>query len=229
MPGRKQRTNWRDKMPPVFLEMAGFNQECEAKWAETEDKGRRRLAELTADASPEDRQKVVDQNVVESQGFLVWMEQAAAVIGQKFPIVAGNSLAYAYFSFPSERPFPEYLHWERHGESLQSATQRVQTGDVEALQQLHRTEEELFRVAHGKGPIPDFQGDAVHRQLLELIICFEPEDAPLTSEERADCMDAFCACGQPHDADAVRKQYKRLRKQLEAARSAAEGGQPEIK
>ena len=66
-------------------------------------------------------------------------------------------------------------------------------------------------------------------EVTQLTTLHEPEASPLTAEERADCMDEFCACGGPHDADAVRKQYKRLRKQLEAARNVAEGGNPAIK
>jgi len=184
---------------------------------------------LAPDASPEDRRRVVEQYISESEEFLAAMEREGKDIGREFAVVAGNALAFSYFSFPSNRPFPEYLHWQRHGVSLESSVQRMQAGDVEALQQLHRTDEEVFRVAHGQGPIAGFQGHEPHRQLLELIICFEPEESPLTEAERVDCMDAFCACGETHDAGAVRKQYARLRTQLEAARKASEGGQTEIK
>lgn len=71
-----------------------------------------------------------------------------------------------------------------------------------------------------KGPIKRFQGDVVHRQLLEMLLCFET--APMTKEERADCADAFCACGKTHDPDALDKQRRRLKKQLQASASQRE-------
>jgi hypothetical protein len=39
----------------------------------------------------------------------------------------------------------------------------------------------------------------------------------LTDEELADCFDEMCPCGKDHDADALKKQRTRVRKQLQAA------------
>jgi hypothetical protein len=226
---RKPRTDWRGKMPPEFVAIATLNRDCEIRWTAKEERGQARLAALAPDASPEDRRKVVEQYVAESEEFLAAMEREAADVARRFPVVAGNALAFSYLSFPRDRPFPEYLHWQRHGVSLESSIQRMRAGDVEALQQLHRTEEEVFRVAHGQGPIAGFQRNEPHRQLLELIICFEPQGSPLTEAERVECMDALCGCGNTHDAGAVRKQYARLRTELEAAHRASERGKTEIK
>ena len=52
----------------------------------------------------------------------------------------------------------------------------------------------------------------MHRQFLELVLCYEIE--PLTADERADCADAFCACGGIHDPDALKKQLARLKLEL---------------
>jgi chromosome segregation and condensation protein ScpB len=65
---------------------------------------------------------------------------------------------------------------------------------------------------HRKGPIKPFQREVTHRQLLEMILCFELD--PLTAEELAECLDEYCVCGKTHDAGAARKQYARLKKEL---------------
>jgi len=190
---------------------------------------RGRLARLTPETSMPERLAIDAEFGRDQTNFLNWLEGEAAKIGTEFPIVMGNPTAYSYFSFPSQHPFEEYVHWERHGESLMASQQRQQAGDIKALERLQRTMTDIWRVLRGKGPLKPFQGDPVHRQLLELIICFEPEASPLTATERADCVVAYCACGGSHDAEALKKQYGRLKKQLLGAREAAERNRDEVK
>jgi hypothetical protein len=139
------------------------------------------------------------------------------------PSTAFNKLAYSYFDFSN---YPdtkeddlqwlfEYMHCERHGESLRKTSHAIGEGDIPALRRVHRTNEDQLRVFAGKGPIKKYQGDPVHRQFLELVLCFEI--SPLTEEERADCADDFCACGKTHDPDALDKQHRRLKKGLQAS------------
>ena len=55
----------------------------------------------------------------------------------------------------------------------------------------------------------------VHRQLLELVTCYEHKR--LTAEELAQCFDKYCGCEKEnHDADALRKMRDRFEVELRA-------------
>lgn len=130
-------------------------------------------------------------------------------------------MAYSYLEIrPGETPDEAdnlfaYIHWSRHHESARATTARDQQGDIDAYRKLARTGEDFRRVTFKKGRIKPFQGDVIHRQLLELILCFENER--LTAEELPECLDKYCVCGRIHDASAAIKQMRRLRKELEAS------------
>src|SRR5205823_2252851 len=108
----------------------------------------------------------------------------------------------------------EFLHFQRHGESRQVTDQKDALGDSGAWQKIVRTETDCRTLAFGNGRIAPFPGNLVHRQLLELVICYEI--APLTADELAHCFDTCCVCGKEHDADALRKMRVRLEQELRA-------------
>jgi hypothetical protein len=95
-----------------------------------------------------------------------------------------------------------------------TATKDAQ-GDLDAWDKISRTERDFRVLAFGKGPMAPFQEDVVHRQLLQLVICYERER--LTADELAQCFDEYCACGkESHDADALRKMRDRYEAELKA-------------
>jgi hypothetical protein len=207
--------SWRDKFHPVCFELAALN-----RWMEEE------FSRLQRECVKR-KKNLGDQPDQKADGVAAYYYEGAAKlssefdrklveINQRYPDLSYNSLAYSYFDLASGEPADNlvpYLHWMRHRESLQATTTQDAQGNIKAWRKIARTAEDYRRIRHKKGPIKPFQGDTVHRQLLELMLCFELK--PLTAEERADCADAYCACKKIHDADALKKQFGRLRRELE--------------
>ena len=117
-----------------------------------------KLAALGPNASKEGRSEVgilYRANAVYLEAHLTAkMQEIQKVYG---PSIAFNKLAYCYFDFTShtgtkeddlQRLF-EYMHWERHGESLRKTSDAVGEGDIPALRRVHRTDEDRLKVLGG--------------------------------------------------------------------------------
>lgn len=177
---------------------------------------RQGLKRLGQKATAQLRDEVVSRLREKADELMIKFDEKLVEINQRYPQPPYNSLAYSYLDTRPGPPTDDlvpYLHWMRHKESLQRTEAEDAKGDIKAWRRLARTAEDQRRIVYSKGPIKPFQGDTVHRQLLELILCFEIER--LTAEERADCADAHCACGKTHDADALKKQAARLKSDLQ--------------
>lgn len=214
---RKPRSNWREKLPPAFVAIAGLERDLETRWSQVEQRQRARLERLKPDASEAEKRAVNEEFDKDRSAFAARADNGIAQLQAEFPDMPGNSLAFGYRSdspLTDDRGLAEWFHFQRHGEALRTDEQRQLAGDFSALQRIQRTQEDVWRGQHRQGPIKPFQIDEIHRSLLEQLIWFEPADNPLTAEERADCFDELCGCGQIHDADALQKQYKRLKKDL---------------
>lgn len=147
-------------------------------------------------------------------------------INSRYPNVPETPLAYPWLQAARRGPLTskkelasalEWLHFERHGEALAATVAKADAGDINALHKLQRTQEDAFRVQHGKGPLKQFQGDAYHRDLFQIGLCFGMEK--LTSEELADCFEEYCPCEKIHDADALGKQRRRFIRELSEIRA----------
>jgi hypothetical protein len=148
-------------------------------------------------------------------------------VQERHPNMSFNERAYSYLHPAADEPdtadpFTRYLHWMRHRKSLTMTALDIARGSLTAVNHLARTVQDRLRVLVRREKLKPFQGNEPHRQFLELMICFERQ--PLTPQERADCADAYCGCELvEHDMDALRKQYGRLSKELNAAYAAAKG------
>jgi len=207
--------DYRHKLQPIFFELAEANREFETRFAKAEADHHLALKKsVDSKTSAEINRRFHE----ETNELIEDSQKKLSEINQRYRNIEYNSLAYSYFSAHSvddqNQGIGEYIHFERHGESLSKTQEDMSHGDVEALKRIQRSQEDYFRAAQKKGPIKAFQGDPIHRQLLELILAFELES--LTKEERADCADEYCACGKSHDPDALDKQCRRLKKQLQA-------------
>ncbi|HEX5423903.1 MAG TPA: hypothetical protein VFW94_10165 [Candidatus Acidoferrales bacterium] len=212
---------WREKLYAIFFELAEFNLQFEREWKDLQIQHLQKLLALGEKPDPGLWQQTHHEFERKAQELLDRKTVQLVEINQRYlpgPIPY-DPLAYSYLAIrPGELPddaenLAAYIHWERHGESLQATTEKDQHGDMEAYRKLARTGEDFRRVTFKKGGVKPFQGDEIHRQLLELILCFEKER--LTADELAECLDRYCVCGKDHDAGAARKQMKRLRKDLQ--------------
>ena len=127
-------------------------------------------------------------------------------------------MAYSYLTLDppvsDSQGIREYVHFHRHGEALHTTEKRDAQGDIKAWDKIARTERDVRILSFGKGAIKPFQEDVVHRPLLQLVICYEREQ--LTAEELARCFDRYCACGNNHETDALRKMRHRFVAELKA-------------
>lgn len=206
------------KLPPVFFEVAELKKKFEHRLQRLRqecEEGLKRLGDKPTDQQRIDYVRGID---VRSIQLVTWAEQALAEIDHRHRNVRFNPDPHKYLYSPTgergdaNETFFRWLHWERHGESLDVTRNRDSSGDLRAWDAIHRTGADLRRLLTRKEPIKPFQGDPVHRELHQLILTYEIE--PLTDEERAACFDEYCACGKTHSADALKKQYSRLKKDL---------------
>jgi hypothetical protein len=212
------RPTWHGKLHPQFFEQAAVYRDFEVAFARIQAEYEQGLRELgkTATSAEADTLRGLAQK---ARGeLLARSRQRFEEISSRYGDVEHNRTAYHYLDAPPDEPnreamgFARYLHWLRHRESLAAADHLDREGDLDAFGRITRTAEDFRRIVHQKGGLKPFQGDVQHREMLELIYCFERQ--PLTGEERAACMDECCPCGKEHDADALKKQWHRLKKDL---------------
>lgn len=214
------QSRWRDKLYPVFFELADIIHKMEKRWARLQRECRQRLRVAGRAASPKVRNEIVGRFREGTAQLEKWFDENLVDIDKRYKPIPYNPLAYSYFTLDSPMSDSEglrqYVHFHRHGESLKVTEARDAEGDIEAWDKLARTERDVRILAFGKGPITPFQEDAVHRALLQSVICYESER--LTAEELAECFDKYCACGkESHEADSLRKMRVRFEAELKSS------------
>jgi hypothetical protein len=211
--------SWRKKLQSVFFELAELNREFERRWERIQDGWRRKLKSGGKANATDVRKRRSDRIAKETSQLEKWFEEKLVDINKRHTPISYNPIAYNYLSL--DRPLSdsegirEYIHFHRHGESLHATELRDAQGDLDAWDKISRTEKDYRILAFGKGPIAPFQEDVVHRQLLQLVICYERER--MTADDLAECFDRYCACGKEnHDPDALRKMRDRYEAELSA-------------
>jgi hypothetical protein len=210
-----QENDWKKKLQPLFSELAELNREFEQRWAQMQENWRRELGGPDSAPTQNDLAALIarDKAALEQ-----WFEKRLVEINNRYRPIQYNPIAYSYLTLdpptPDSEGIVEYLHFHRHGESLSATQTKDAKGDLDAWDKIARTGKDVRIIAFGKGPIKPFQGDTIHRQLLQLVICYERD--PLTAEELAQCFDEYCAFGEDHDADALRKMRNRFEAELRA-------------
>jgi hypothetical protein len=203
----------------VFFELADLNYEFEDRWAELQEKWRELRA--TAEKGDEESKPGFTERVqMDVLQLGRWFEGQLIDINRRHTPIQYNPIAYSYFTLDQPMSDSEgvrqYVHFHRHGESLQTTQAKDSQGDIDSWDKIARTEKDFRLLAYGKGPIKPFAEDVVHRQLLQLVICYESER--LGPDELAECFDEYCSCEkESHDADALRKMRARFEAELGAS------------
>lgn len=210
------RDGWRNKLYDVFFEVADLNRQFEKQWSQLQNE---RSEKLKTTRSPHRRNEVVSRFNQGVAQLNQWFEQRLIDINKRYTPVPHNPLAYSYLTLDTpvsdSENFREYLHFHRHGESLQASATKNAQGDSKSLDRLYRTEKDFRILAFGKGKIQPFPEDVVHRQLLQSVISYERER--LTAEELAQCFDKYCACEKEnHEPDTLRKMRGRFERELKS-------------
>lgn len=210
-----QENDWKKKLQPIFSELAELNQEFEQRWAQMQENWRLQLGGAGSAPTQNDLAELIarDKAALEE-----WFGKRLVDINNRYTPIQYNPAAYNYLTLDppasDSKGILEYLHFHRHGESLRVTQTKDANGDLDAYDKIVRTGKDVRILSFGKGPIKPFQEDTVHRQLMQLVICYECER--LTADELAQCFDKHCACGEPHDADALRKMRNRFEAELGA-------------
>jgi hypothetical protein len=213
-----QPDGWLKKLHSVFFELADVNQQFEKRWAKLQSRAMREL-KAAGPNRPELQREISARFFVEVGKLDQWFEQCLADINRRFTPVPYNPIAYSYLTLDppisDSEGIKEDLHFHRHGEALRVTQRKDAQGNLDAWDKISRTERDVRILAFGKGPITPFQEDVVHRQLLQIVICYEGER--MTAEELAQCFDKYCACEKEnHDSDALRKMRDRFEAELKA-------------
>ncbi len=197
--GRKK--SWKEKVHPAFLGIAKLYRDSQKSLSKSGPNDVKRNAEKLRVQVSETREKLLKR------------------YPELRPGLPSNHVTAASARFLSERDIVlgalEWLCWRRTGQPLAMLLSEEKAGNLEAHAKVVRVRDDFWRAVHGRGPVAPFKGNSDHSEIIELGSNLGLNK--LTDEELADCFDEFCTCGKAHDADALKKQRARVRKQLQAA------------
>lgn len=216
--------DWQKKLHPTFIEIALAYRQGMLELADIQREAEQWLRDSAS--KPDILAQVAKQ--VETRRKKLDEEFEKSLVGaeRKHGPLAPSPLCYPYFTVlsrnsPAEQREPrglaEFLHWERHHESLEKAEQADSEGDISAWDRIARTAKDWRTIFFKKGPIKPFQGGAHHQDIFGWGLSFESGMEKLTADELASFFDKVCPCEKIHDSRALKKQLARLRKDLEAA------------
>jgi hypothetical protein len=208
-------SDWRSKMRPVFFELADVNQQFEKRWSKIERECKQGLETAAGTDAPEIKKRVIEYFRRRVSELSRETDEKLIDIDKRYKPFSFNPLAFSYLTLdppsPDAEGIFEWLHFQRHGEGFWTTAMKDANGEDGAWDRISRTEKDFRIAVLGQGAIKPFRFDVEHRQLLELIICFEEQR--LTAEELAHCVDCYCGCcTEHHEANTL----KRLRARLEA-------------
>ena len=170
-------TGWRGKLHPAFFEVAPIVQTFERTRRRTEARREKELR--TVRRGDNDRRREIDQQAIgEFNKLLDWCAVQLQSVQEKYPTIPYNPRAYSYLHPGIDEPdtadpFTRFLHWMRHRQSVTMTWREFVKGSLKAVRQMARTVEDWLRILVRRERIKAFQGDDVHREFLQLIICFQ--------------------------------------------------------
>jgi len=220
-------TDWKSKLHPAFIEMVDANKGMELELSAILEEAKRAEKALSAHATLEQKSQIAKRVIAKRDELVRRLEKEIVDIDTRYKPLSASTLCFPYMTGLGQkdqsaenesRTFFEWLHWGRHRESLQNATEADEQGDVSAWDRIARTARDWRTIIFKKGAIKPFQGGIYHRDIFEFGLSFASGMEKLTGEELAQFFDFYCPCGkETHDARALQKQLARLVKDLEAA------------
>lgn len=151
-------------------------------------------------------------------------------LAQEYPEVPISALALIHPDLPDPekavdegKAIPEVLHFNRHLKPLKTDLDSANRGDKQALKRVHRTLQDVVTLHCAQGPLKPTKADLDHTNIFMFGWGMGLEK--LTYEELAEFFDQNCWCGKCHDADALRKQARRIFKSPKS--QAVEAGKEE--
>lgn len=158
-------------------------------------------------------------------GIQAHLEKELQKIAKKYPEVPIPAAALVHPNLLSSEPIEEAktlleaFHFWRHMKALPRDL-KADISDTECYKRFRRTLDDYQTLAAGRGPIKRFKADLDHMDIFLWGLGMGLER--LTAQELADFFEENCWCGKTHDADALKKQRKRILKALSAAAKPAD-------
>jgi hypothetical protein len=127
---------WRNKLYAVFFELANVNRELEKRWAQLQNECRQGSGVAGPAASPMVRNEIVSRFREGAAQLERWFDEQLGDINKRYTPIPYNPIAYSYFTLDSPMSdsdgLRQYLHFHRHGESLEMTKAKDDQGDIEA-------------------------------------------------------------------------------------------------
>lgn len=217
----RANSDWKSKLHPAFIAMADANKRATLALATILKNAKEAEKLLGLGITPQQKTEIAKRVISERDKLFEQSAKEIVDIDNRYKPLPESKLCFPYLTdSPREnesRALFEWLHWERHHESLGRAREADQRGDLKAWERLARTAKDWRTIVFKKGAIKPFQGGIYHRDIFTIGLSFASGMENLTGEELAEFFDDFCPCEKTHDARALQKQRKRLLKDLEAA------------
>jgi len=218
--------DWKSKLHPAFIEMADLYKEFSLALAMTLAQAKSEERGLGRKITSEDKLRIAKRVIAKREELVQRFDKEIVDINSRHKSLSASTLCFPYMTELGQenqsadteaRTFAEWLHWERHHESLQNAAEADKQGDISAWDRIARTLRDWRTIVFKKGAIRPFQGGTYHQDIFQFGLSFASGMEKLTGEELADFFDSFCPCEKIHDARALQRQLARLVKDLEAA------------
>ena len=221
--------DWKSKLHPAFVEMADAYKRMSLELAVILKEAKLAEDALGSLAVPEQMSQIAKRVITKKDDMLQRFDREFVDIDSRYKPLPASLLCYSYMpglrqreqtAETESRTFKEWLHWQRHHESLQRAEGEDKQGNLNAFERIVRTLRDWRTIFFKKGAIKAFQYGTEHQDIFEIGLSFASGMEKLTGEELADFFDCMCPseeCEQFHDARALQKQLARLIKDLEAA------------
>jgi len=191
--------SWKEKVHPAFIEVGELRRKLADAQKSPPSKRIEAVRRVVA-ASAEKRDELLSR-YPELSPRPSWSHVGGS--GYKRPSSAEKSAHVLDWYFFKRFRIPLSLALEREGR-----------GDLKAHKQILRAQDEFWQLGQGFKVVP-FKVDETHSDLIEIGLNLGL--ASLTAEELAECFNSLCPCGKEHDADALKKQRRRVQKQLQTA------------
>ncbi len=144
--------DWKSKLHPAFIEMADVYKEFSLALAMTLAQAKSEERGLGRKITSEDKLRIAKRVIAKRDELVQRFDKEIVDIDSRYKPLPASTLCFPYMTELGQedqsaetesRTFAEWLHWERHHESLQNAAEADEQGDMSAWDRIARTAKRL--------------------------------------------------------------------------------------
>jgi len=197
--------DWRAKVHPIFIKAAEYQKKVllltRSASAADQEEATRLSRELPSDLVQE-AERLHDEMKAAGQ---LRHRSSVSIYGLQ-GLREGSVISEEHYMF-------HWLCWFKYNKTVEQLMKEYKSGDFKAAKQFHKLGLEFDKWRFGQTD-PNklkFKTDLDHFDLV--VAGLDLGIKSLSTDELADCFDALCPCGKPHDPENLRK----LRQRIETA------------